>query len=163
MTAFDFSKIPNVTLIICPVDMRSGFASLAQYAQSIAEIDVELGQDIVVFISRNRRLVKAIHTDAYGRTLITFASLAQYAQSIAEIDVELGQDIVVFISRNRRLVKAIHTDAYGRTLITRRLRAGSFEKFLVRQQEQAKVGFTAEELEKFLNGEALMVQKETFF
>lgn len=116
MTAFDFSKIPNVTLIICPVDMRSGFASLAQYAQSIAEIDVELGQDIVVFISRNRRLVKAIHTDAYGRTLIT-----------------------------------------------RRLRAGSFEKFLVRQQEQAKVGFTAEELEKFLNGEALMVQKETFF
>lgn len=116
MTAFDFSKIPNVTLIICPVDMRSGFASLAQYAQSIAEIDVELGQDIVVFISRNRRLVKAIHTDAYGRTLIT-----------------------------------------------RRLRVGSFEKFLVRQQEQAKVGFTAEELEKFLNGEALMVQKETFF
>lgn len=50
MTPFDFSKIPNVTLIVCPVDMRSGFDSLARYALSMAQIDVEKGRDIVVFI-----------------------------------------------------------------------------------------------------------------
>ncbi len=116
MTPFDFSKIPNVTLVVCPVDMRSGFASLAQYAETYAGINVELGQDVVVFISRNRRLVKVIHTDDHGRTLIT-----------------------------------------------RRLRKGSFEKFLVRQNQHAELGLTAGELQKFLNGETLMVQKDTFF
>ena len=38
MTPFDFSKIPNVTLIVCPVDMRSGFDSLARYALSILQV-----------------------------------------------------------------------------------------------------------------------------
>ena len=116
MTPFDFSKIPIVTLIVCPVDMRSGFDSLARYALSMAQIDVEKGQDIVVFISRNRRLVKAIHADEHGRTLIT-----------------------------------------------RRLRTGSFERFLVRKSQRAELGITAEELEKFLNGEVLMAQKDSYF
>ena len=116
MTPFDFSKIPNVTLIVCPVDMRSGFDSLARYALSMAQIDVEKGRDIVVFISRNPRLVKAIHTDEHGRTLIT-----------------------------------------------RRLRTGSFERFLVRKSQRAELGITAEELEKFLNGEVLMAQKDSYF
>lgn len=115
MTCLDFSK-GNVTLIVSPVDMRCG----------------------------------------YDR-------LACAANELAGIDVEGGNEIVVFVSKNRRLAKVIHTDVYGRTLITRRLRSGSFERFLMRQGCEAKMAMTAKELENYLNGQSIFVEREFYF
>lgn len=33
MTPFDFSKIPNVTLIVCPVHMRSWFDKIVKQSR----------------------------------------------------------------------------------------------------------------------------------
>lgn len=33
MTPFDFSKIPNVTLIVCPVDMRPWFDKIVKQSR----------------------------------------------------------------------------------------------------------------------------------
>lgn len=85
----DFSK-GSVTLVIAPVDGRSGFDCLAKISQDYLHIDVNKGQDWVVFINRNRTMVKVIHSDAFGNLLLTrrlhqgkFQQLLHRAEGVA--------------------------------------------------------------------------------
>ena len=58
---FDFTN-GRITLVISPVDMRSGFASLAGIARTYLSIDVYKGGHLVLFINRNRDICKLIWT-----------------------------------------------------------------------------------------------------
>ena len=62
---FDFTN-GRITLVISPVDMRSGFASLAGIARTYLSIDVYKGGHLVLFINRNRDICKLIWTDQSG-------------------------------------------------------------------------------------------------
>jgi putative transposase IS66, Orf2 len=108
---FDFTN-GRITLVISPVDMRSGFASLAGIAR-------------------------------------TYLS----------IDVYKGGHLVLFINRNRGICKLIWTDQSGCSLLTRRLHAGRFEKFLAKAEANAVRRFTRRDLESFLDGRPVLVER----
>lgn len=67
---FDFEKY-CITLVVAPVDMRSGFSRLALIADACLDIDVLKGEDLVVFISKPRKIVKMIWVDDKGSCLLT--------------------------------------------------------------------------------------------
>lgn len=108
---FDFTN-GRITLVISPVDMRSGFASLAGIAR-------------------------------------TYLS----------IDVYKGGHLVLFINRNRDICKLIWTDQSGCSLLTRRLHAGRFEKFLAKAEANAVRRFPRRDLESFLDGRPVLVER----
>lgn len=66
----DFSK-RQITLVVAPVDMRSGFSKLSLIASSLLNIRVNEQKDVVVFISKSRKIVKLIWTDQYGSAVLT--------------------------------------------------------------------------------------------
>lgn len=66
----DFSS-GRVTLVTCGVDMRFGLSRLADIAREYLFIDIDQGNDYVVFLSKSRSLCKIIHSDEKGTTLIT--------------------------------------------------------------------------------------------
>ncbi len=61
----------KVILVLCPVDMRSGFLKLSTISQQFLNIDVTRGQDCVVFANKSRAMVKVIFADAKGTVLLT--------------------------------------------------------------------------------------------
>ena len=61
----DFSS-GKITLVIVPLDLRYGFYRLAQISAELLHIDVNKGQDYVVFISKQRSIGKIIHIDTCG-------------------------------------------------------------------------------------------------
>ena len=65
----DFSK-RQITLVVAPVDMRSGFARLSLMASSLLNIRVAEQKDVVVFISKSRKIVKLIWVDEHGSVLL---------------------------------------------------------------------------------------------
>lgn len=56
----------RITLVVSPVDLRSGYLSLSAIARAALDIDVESGKEIVVFISRRRTSCKVIWCDERG-------------------------------------------------------------------------------------------------
>lgn len=66
----DFSGM-RLTVVIAPVDMRSGFRRLAFLASAVLDIHVDSGSDLVVFVSRDRGIAKAIWSDRQGSSLLT--------------------------------------------------------------------------------------------
>lgn len=54
----DFSR-GKVTLVICPVDMRSGIDRLSQTARQVLGIDILQGNRFVVFISRSMSILNS--------------------------------------------------------------------------------------------------------
>lgn len=70
MKQLDFSN-RNVTLVICPLDMRLGFQSLSSYALAYCMVDVTQGRDVVVFVSKSRRVCKIITADEKGGLILT--------------------------------------------------------------------------------------------
>ncbi len=68
----DFSQ-GNVTLVIVPHDLRSGYKKLASIAFDYFHIDVSLKEDWVVFISKTKSTCKIIKADDHGSILITRA------------------------------------------------------------------------------------------
>ncbi len=70
MKQLDFSN-RNITLVICPLDMRLGFQSLSSYALAYCMVDVTQGRDVVVFVSKSRRVCKIITADEKGGLILT--------------------------------------------------------------------------------------------
>ena len=108
---FDFNK-GRITMVIAPVDMRSGFASLAGIARTYLDIDVYEGDELIIFVGKSRTVCKIIWTDRVGCSLLT-----------------------------------------------RRLHAGRFEKFLAKADANAVQRFTRRDLESFLDGRTLFVER----
>ncbi len=69
MIKIDFSD-GRVTMVVCPVDGRCGFRRLADIAYRVLNIDVTLGEDYVVFVSKSGGICKIIHCDEQGSLLI---------------------------------------------------------------------------------------------
>lgn len=67
---FDFTS-GRITIVVAPIDMRSGYARLSFYASAVLDIDVDKGEDFVVFISRRRQIVKMIWRDERGSAVLT--------------------------------------------------------------------------------------------
>ena len=111
----EFSK-NKVTLVVCPVDMRSGFERLSQIART------GLG-----------------------------------------IEVKDGKDIVVFISKDRKLCKMIHADLRGTTMIVRRLSDRCFQRIMVEASGPAQKPLSSKQLERYLDGEDIFVERENIF
>ena len=62
MMKIDFAD-GRVTMVVCPVDCRCGYRRLADIAYKVLNIDVSLGEDYVVFVSKSRGICKIIHCD----------------------------------------------------------------------------------------------------
>ena len=61
----------RVTLVVSPVDMRSGFNRLAGLCRDLLGINVLEGNDYVVFVSKTCVMAKIIFADEQGSVLIT--------------------------------------------------------------------------------------------
>lgn len=61
----------KITLVVAPIDMRAGFNRLALLADAFLGIDVLQGQDVVVFLSKRRKIAKIIWADSKGTSVIT--------------------------------------------------------------------------------------------
>lgn len=67
-----------ITLIIAPVDIRAGYKRLSQIAASRFGIDVDLGKDFVVFISRPwylSRYFKRIYEEHFALMKVSVGAL----------------------------------------------------------------------------------------
>ena len=45
----------RITLVLAPVDMRCGYASLSRFAQECLFIDPDTGREVVIFVSKKKR------------------------------------------------------------------------------------------------------------
>lgn len=70
MMKLDINEL-KVTVVVTPVDLRSGYCGLSVLVHATLGINVDKGKDLVVFVSRNRNLAKLIWSDKYGRSLLT--------------------------------------------------------------------------------------------
>lgn len=61
----------RVTLVITPRDLRAGYRTLSTIALAQLNINVEHGNDIVMFLSRTRQMAKVIFCDESGTCLVT--------------------------------------------------------------------------------------------
>ena len=66
----DFSTL-RMTLVLVPHDMRCGYFRLSMLARDWLSIDVILGRDVVVFISRSGGIAKLLLADDKGSNLLT--------------------------------------------------------------------------------------------
>ncbi len=91
-----------------------------------------------------------------------FEKLASIASGYLDLDVMQGQDWVVFISKSRHTLKMIHADEKGSLLITRKLHHGCFQKLLSRIDGVAVKTLSKKELESYLDGEKIEVERSGF-
>ncbi len=67
-------KVPfenrRLTVVVAPVDMRSGYRRLAALAHACLLINLDLGQDVVAFISKRRNVCKVIWKDDRGTAVL---------------------------------------------------------------------------------------------
>ena len=61
----------KVTLVLVRQDLRCGYKRLSIVAQAYLGIDLSLGKDWVVFISKRGHIAKIIHHDLKGSILVT--------------------------------------------------------------------------------------------
>lgn len=66
-----FAPNKKISLVLAPVDMRSGYLSLAVRAEVDLGIRVDEGRDTVVFLSKKGRICKIIDADRFGCTVLT--------------------------------------------------------------------------------------------
>lgn len=67
---FDFSN-GRITIVVAPVDMRSGYDRLASIARSILGIDVDRGGEFILFASKSAKVCKMIWQDEKGMSVLT--------------------------------------------------------------------------------------------
>jgi len=65
----DFSGY-KISVALVPGDMRQGYFSLCTVAKALLQIDVDKGEDMVVFISKRRKVAKVICRDAKGPIML---------------------------------------------------------------------------------------------
>lgn len=88
----------QIHLVVCPVDMRSGFRSLSLIAEACLGIDVSQGNDCVVFVSSRRTVCKIIWSDEKGNSLLTrrlsggrFAKLLARAEDADAVPISVNE------------------------------------------------------------------------
>lgn len=60
----------RVTIAVVPIDLRAGYERLSAIASCLMDINVDGGKDVVVFMSKSRRLCKVIWADGRGRSVL---------------------------------------------------------------------------------------------
>ena len=55
----------RITLVTAPLDLRCGFPRLSAICQNLLGINLLLGRDIVIFISKNRQFVKIVGVEKW--------------------------------------------------------------------------------------------------
>lgn len=53
----------TITIAIVPVDLRAGYSRLSAIALTLMKIDVDQGNDVVIFISKRRHMCKVLWSD----------------------------------------------------------------------------------------------------
>lgn len=107
---FDF-RSGTITIVIAPVDLRSGYAGLSSLALTQLNIQVGHGKDFVVFVSRNSGLCKMIWTDEKGTNLLTrrlhFGRFERFLARIDEAAVKIltYEDLCQFLDGRHLMVK----------------------------------------------------------
>jgi transposase len=86
----------RISVVLSPMDMRRGFRSLSAVADVCLGIDVRKGKDVVVFMSLNRALCKAIWADAHGTCLL---SRSLHAGRFQRLLARVGDGASLHISR----------------------------------------------------------------
>lgn len=66
----DFANY-TITIAIVPVDLRAGYSRLSAIALTLMKIDVDQGNDVVIFISKRRHMCKVLWSDQRGHSLLT--------------------------------------------------------------------------------------------
>ena len=70
MNNLDLSRA-SITVVVAPVDLRSGFPKLATIAECLLQIPVSEGKHVVAFVSRHRKICKVIWCDDRGSCVLT--------------------------------------------------------------------------------------------
>ena len=110
---FDFRK-GRITIVIAPVDMRSGFDRLSSLALNQLSIQVSLGRDFVVFVSRSSKLCKMIWSDESGCcTLTRRLHVGRFERFLAKLDepatrIFTYEDLCSFLDGERIMVRRRH-------------------------------------------------------
>ncbi len=77
----------RISLIFVPADMRCGFAGLSVLANRFAHINVNQGEDCVIFVSKSRTILKAIWADEKGSYLLNRRlNEGRFQQILARVD-----------------------------------------------------------------------------
>ncbi len=91
-----------------------------------------------------------------------YEKLSFFAREMMGIDVDRGGQYVVFISRSRKMCKIIFADDRGRTLITRWLHDHRYQLIKTIANTVAAQPLEAKLLERYLDGEDILVARENF-
>lgn len=86
----------RITLVLAPVDMRFGYASLSRFAQERLFLDPDGGTDVVVFVGRHRKTAKVIWADENGGWLL-YRRLQQkkFARFITSLESQTSMNFTV--------------------------------------------------------------------
>lgn len=101
----------RITLVATPYDLRAGYRSLSLVAMAALDIDVDKGNDVVIFVSKNRELCKILWSDAKGvSTLVRRLRRGRFEQFLAragEVSTHVfsAEDLNDFIDGIRIMVK----------------------------------------------------------
>ena len=106
----------RITLVLAPVDMRCGYASLSCFAQECLFIDPDTGREVVIFVSKKRGIAKLIWSDEKGAWLLTrrlrkqkFARFEQLLRTQEVLDLT-PDDVWAFLNGSAVPVRA---EKYG--------------------------------------------------
>ena len=97
----------TITLVLYGQDLRAGFGTLIQISSIYLGIDIQKGEDCVVFVSKNRLLCKIIFSDSKGSTLITRKlHEGKFEQFMAEVNSKpqkklTPQELIKFLNGQR--------------------------------------------------------------
>ena len=110
----DFTK-HKLHLVITPLDMRLGFNRLYEIALVYLHIDVKKGRDLVVFVSKNRKIAKNIGHNHKGSILIVrnldkrrFERLMGGAATGPEVKKLTAQELYLYLDSEDIEVKRTH-------------------------------------------------------
>ena len=86
----------RITVVLAPVDMRSGYSRLSSIAAICLGINVDNGQDMVVFISTRRSICKVVWSDPKGPAMLTRRlHQGRFSKFLARIDDTEGLSVSV--------------------------------------------------------------------
>ena len=89
-------KACHVTLIVTPTDLRGSFRRLCSIAEGELGIQISSGKEIVVFLSKSRKLCKIITCDDKGSLLIArYLSQGCFEQIMLKTDQQAKMTLSV--------------------------------------------------------------------
>ena len=130
------------------------------YRTKVREHDEEYEAEVAMLIDFSQGTISLVLVKCDMR--LGFAKLSNLAQAYLGIDICAGNDWVVFISKSKHIAKIIHYDAQGSVVITRKLNHGVFQQLMSKVGGQAKKALTVDELQSFLDGEKIEVNRTSF-